>query len=504
MLLTLTASDSSTGAGALADIQVAQQLAIPCQAVLIAVTAQTNDAALAAYPLPLDIITSQYQAATATEQPQVIRLGWLPFNEEFLSWLVESLNKTSALVLFDPVLAASQGSALSQPEANARVTDLFKQLLARVDLLTPNYQEAQQLSRWLLGKEIADEQELAKQLQTLGKFHLLITGVSYSSTRANDLIPAGYVADYFAFNSANPLGSQKLPNSSLLQEFYFTHKTVKASKHGTGCHLISQLAGRLIRGETLYDALIQAVAATRSFLLNQPSDFYSNNFYPSRFYPTYLPSLLAPAKPPPAAAFQSLTQALGLYGLVDDLAHLKRLLALGIDSLQWRVKNPTTDYVATTQAAVEACRAAQVPLFINDDWRLAIQLNAYGVHLGQEDLATADLAAIQAAGLRLGISTHSDWEIARAASLKPSYLAIGPVFAPLSKQLTYAPLGTATLSRLMSYFPDASFTCIGGITEENAAQVWATGVPSIAIVTALADTPELANKFKQLQEAKNA
>src|SRR5690606_39884917 len=94
---------------------------------------------------------------------------------------------------------------------------------------------------------------------------------------------------------------------------------------------------------------------------------------------------------------------LGLYGLVDNLAHLQQLLELGIDSLQWRVKQPGPGYQADTLRAIELCRAAGVPLYLNDDWQLALTLGAYGVQLGREGLRTADLPGLQRAGIRIGM-----------------------------------------------------------------------------------------------------
>ncbi|MGL5309052.1 MAG: thiamine phosphate synthase, partial [Plesiomonas shigelloides] len=98
---------------------------------------------------------------------------------------------------------------------------------------------------------------------------------------------------------------------------------------------------------------------------------------------------------------------LGFYPVVDSLALLERLLALGVRTLQLRIKAPfSADVDAQIAAAVALGRRYQAQLFINDHWQAALQHGAYGVHLGQEDLALADLSALAAAGLRLGVSTH--------------------------------------------------------------------------------------------------
>lgn len=92
-------------------------------------------------------------------------------------------------------------------------------------------------------------------------------------------------------------------------------------------------------------------------------------------------------------------------------------------------------------AAIALGRRYQARLFINDYWRLAIKHGAYGVHLGQEDLDTTDLAAIHRAGLRLGVSTHDDAELARALAVKPSYIALGHIFPTQTKDMPSAPQG---------------------------------------------------------------
>ena len=137
-------------------------------------------------------------------------------------------------------------------------------------------------------------------------------------------------------------------------------------------------------------------------------------------------------------------------------------------------------------------------LFINDDWALALELGADGVHLGQEDLAQADLAIIARAGLYLGVSTHSEWEFARALALTPLLYCLRPVFEPLSK-IALCPIGCGSGCALCTKLSRLYLTCIGGITEHNAAFVWATGIGSVAVVTALANDEQLEERVQGLK-----
>ncbi|MEI8631370.1 thiamine phosphate synthase [Vibrio sp. PP-XX7] len=75
----------------------------------------------------------------------------------------------------------------------------------------------------------------------------------------------------------------------------------------------------------------------------------------------------------------------------------------------------------------------QAQVFINDYWQLAVEHGAYGVHLGQDDLISADLSRIKTSGLRLGLSTHGYWEIIKVEQLNPSYIALGHIFPTTTK-----------------------------------------------------------------------
>lgn len=140
--------------------------------------------------------------------------------------------------------------------------------------------------------------------------------------------------------------------------------------------------------------------------------------------------------------FPTVPFRLGLYPVVDSVAWIERLLEAGVRTIQLRIKDKRDEEVeADVIAAIALGRRYDARLFINDYWRLAIKHRAYGVHLGQEDLETTDLKAIQAAGLRLGVSTHDDMEIDIALAAKPSYIALGHVFPTQTKQMPSAPQG---------------------------------------------------------------
>ncbi len=194
-------------------------------------------------------------------------------------------------------------------------------------------------------------------------------------------------------------------------------------------------------------------------------------------------------------AFAPCPKQLGLYAVLPDAAWVARMARAGVPTLQLRFKSDDPQAIAhEVRAAVQAVQGTPARLFINDHWQAAIQAGAYGVHLGQEDLDCADLHAIRAAGLRLGLSSHGYAELLRAAAVRPSYIALGAVYATTLKRMATPPQGPHRLQRyvqLLRHFPTVA---IGGIDATHLPEVLASGVGSVAVVRALvaAEQPEMA------------
>ncbi|AEG93368.1 thiamine phosphate synthase [Ramlibacter tataouinensis] len=173
--------------------------------------------------------------------------------------------------------------------------------------------------------------------------------------------------------------------------------------------------------------------------------------------PLRLPLLSWDAWPPAAVAPPAAVPApLGLYAIVDSVPALRQVLAAGIATVQLRIKQPG-DADAAWQAGlraqlregIAATRAAGATLFVNDHWRLAAELGAQAVHLGQEDLAALSdegRAALRATGLQLGVSSHAVWELCCAIGLAPRYVACGPVWPTVTKDMPWRPQGLDNLA----------------------------------------------------------
>lgn len=172
------------------------------------------------------------------------------------------------------------------------------------------------------------------------------------------------------------------------------------------------------------------------------------------------------------------------YPLLPDANWVARLVPLGVKVVQLRVKLQSDEQIRAQVIAAQAvCNAHGARLIVNDHWRVAIASGASGVHLGQEDLDDADLPAIRAAGLQLGVSTHDNRELNRAMSCEPDYVALGPVFGTSSKEIDWGPQGVERITQWREQIPPhVPLIAIGGITLETSLDVLNAGADAIAVI----------------------
>ncbi len=172
------------------------------------------------------------------------------------------------------------------------------------------------------------------------------------------------------------------------------------------------------------------------------------------------------------------------YPVVDSVAWVARLAALGVGTVQLRAKDLShAQAVALVRAALAAVGQNAAKLVVNDYWRAAIDAGARHVHLGQEDLVGADVAAIRRAGLTLGLSTHDDAELETALRHDPDYIALGPIYPTTLKVMRFAPQGLDRIREWKRRVGRIPLVAIGGITLERAPAVFAAGADSIAVVS---------------------
>jgi thiamine-phosphate pyrophosphorylase len=179
--------------------------------------------------------------------------------------------------------------------------------------------------------------------------------------------------------------------------------------------------------------------------------------------------------------------AIGLdvfYPIVPDIGWLERLLPIGIRTVQIRIKDTGMDDVrAQIAKAIPLCAAAGCQLIVNDYWEAAIELGANFIHLGQEDLADADVARIKAAGCRLGVSTHDEAELDIALAAGPDYVALGPVYETKLKVMPWKPQGLERVGQWKKRVGELPLVGIAGITVERAQGVIDAGADACAVIT---------------------
>ena len=181
------------------------------------------------------------------------------------------------------------------------------------------------------------------------------------------------------------------------------------------------------------------------------------------------------------------------YPIFDSADWIERLVPLGIKLVQLRMKDrDSTDIRQHIQRSQSLCDANGCKLIIKDHWQTAIEQGCRFVHLGQGDLDQADLGAIRAAGLRLGISTHDKSELARALDVVPDYVALGPIYPTILKQMKWHAQGVDRLKTWRQQIGDIPLVAIGGMTVERAKSAFAAGADVVAAVTdiTLDDNPE--------------
>jgi hydroxymethylpyrimidine kinase/phosphomethylpyrimidine kinase/thiamine-phosphate diphosphorylase len=497
IIWTISGSDCSGGAGIAADIKTGHALGVEVCHLITANTVQNAEKLLSVNPITIDILQQQVMVLIDDKPPSVIKIGLLA-NIEQVKWLTSTLASIKVkypalVVVFDPVGQASVGGDFSQLQRED-LTELF----TLVNVITPNLNEAQQLSNLKFSKP----GELAEQISMFGINSVIVKGGhSYALDSRGQKISRDYCLD----NTGRSFINYQLTSPRINTNYI----------HGGGCSFASALAAFLAQGYLIRDAFTLTKAFINQGLAKSQENEITDSAYYGAFEQTswpnkakYFPKVSAELtqKYSTLGAFPSLklinesSNKLGLYPVVDSLYWLKRLFPLGLEVIQLRLKNKSVQEVELLIAeAVAMSKQYKTRLFINDYWQLAIKYAAYGVHIGQEDLQDADLYAIHRAGLCLGISTHGCYEFLLAQQLKPSYLAIGAIFPTKTKNMTGQIQGLENLKQILTLATDIPVVAIGGINHQRAEKVWQTGVDGIAVVTAITESENAEIAVKQFQ-----
>ncbi len=473
---TIAGSDSGAGAGLQADLRAFDAFDVHGGSAVAAITAQNSVRVEAIEAVSPQLLDAQLHALAADMPPAAIKTGLLGSVDNLrvvTRWVDRLRERRPGMgLVVDPVLRSTTGAAFAD---EALLRAMRSELLPRATLVTPNHAEAAALLglRHLQGAPAVEH--AAQALHSLGCQAVVITGGD----------SGGGSSDDYAM-SALATGWLSLP------------RIATPHHHGTGCVFASSAAAALARGFVATEAIVLAkMATTHALRHGYAAGGGAGPVRPRGGFGLESANLPAwtQAGQPERGPFAPLVDPhLGLYAVVDSVAWVRRVLAAGVRTVQLRIKDPRHPQLRdVVRASVTAAREVDAQLFVNDHWQMAIEEGAYGVHLGQEDLATADLAAIARSGLRLGISTHAYWEVCRAWGLRPSYIACGPIHPTQAKAMPWIAQGNTNLAYWcrMLLTPVVAIAGMDVARSAEAMQAGAAGVALISAITA-ADDPEAA------------
>ncbi|MFS8184165.1 thiamine phosphate synthase [Pseudovibrio denitrificans] len=190
------------------------------------------------------------------------------------------------------------------------------------------------------------------------------------------------------------------------------------------------------------------------------------------------------------------------YLITGDVDWIEKLAPHGVKLVQLRIKDqPEAEVRRQVIKARDFCKIHGTQMIINDYWELALELGCDFVHLGQEDMDTADFAALRKAGVRFGLSTHDEAELDRALSHEPEYVALGPVYPTKLKKMKWASQGLDRVRRWKQMVGGTPLVAIGGLTPERLAGVFEAGADSAAVVTDILQAPDPVARTQEWVEA---
>lgn len=490
IIWSVAGTDSGGGAGLAADQRAADAFGVHCCTVVSAITAQSTTEVTHIEATPPAVLQAQLDTLAADMAPRVIKTGLLGSadNVRVLAAVVDRLRQQRPLALVvDPVLRASTGAALADEALRKAYREL---LLPRATVITPNQAEAVAL----LGPDApGDIPTQARALRALGCRAVVITGGDAALQQAHGRLSLDWLDTPLARGWLG-LPRERTPHN-----------------HGTGCTFASALAAALALGWVEADAAVLAKMATTHALRHARAVGRGVGPVIARpgfaIEPSLLPQLSLDERAPNLWTTRVRGRTPGVYAIVDSAERIEAVLRATptVDTIQLRVKRPAALDDAAWQAQLHGAigrsqrtaDAAGVLLVINDHWQTALAAGARALHLGQEDLLAltpadhARLAAARAQGVQLGISSHSLWELCRAAAMQPDLIACGPVWPTTTKDMPWQPQGLDNLA-WWAHMAPAPVVGIGGVLEPAQLQAVAeAGAAGACVVRGLGDEPSL-------------
>ena len=465
-IICIGGSDPSGGAGIELDQRILSNLSANFSCITTAITSQTHKEFFKAGFVSQKFLRKQLKDNFPSE-PCIVKIGMIGSLKN-LEILYDFLSNRKDFIILDPILYSTTGGELLEKEG---ISFLKKYFFPMVDLLTPNLLELR-----ILLDEKSDPRDFIK----LGVKNVLLKGGHAESYKE-------FVEDFFYSKDA---------------QFCISSKKIirKYSTRGTGCALASSVAFGLSTDLSLKDAIIFGkVNLTKNLRLAT----IDQGVYVIHPKGTFLDDLTAsdmPSIDPSKGEFLDLgippTQ---VYPIVNRADLLKKLV--GVKIAQLRIKDLSGDDLESEiKKGIEISSQMGINLFINDYFDLAKKYEAFGIHLGQEDLGKFDRLNLLESGLRLGISTHSYFELAIALGYRPSYVAFGPIFFTTLKAMNFAPQGIEIL-KIIRKLVELPLVAIGGISLERVGEILPGEADFISVVSDISNHLDPTLRVKQWHEA---
>ena len=509
---TIAGTDSGGGAGLHADMRALDAFGVHGACAVAAVTAQHSLAVTHVEPVSPGVLDAQLAALADDMPPDAIKTGLLGSLEN-LRVVADHVRRIRARfptraipLVVDPVFGATTGASFA---GEALRNAYREELLPLATLATPNVAEARALvpSSQLLGPV-----PLACAWRAFGAHAVVVTGGDSDRLAEDEIehLSTARLATRLAEIDARAAWAHDWLDAEhgLRSRGWLASARIETGHHhGTGCVFASAAAAALAHGFVAADAVVLAKMATSEGLRHAyAAGAGAGPVAPRAGFANRLANLplLDPLPDADARfAFPAMpAHTRGLYAIVDSSAWVARVLAEGVKLVQLRIKDAAGDaLVREIRSAVASARAAGATLIVNDHWELALELGAHGVHLGQDDLPGADVDALRHAGLLLGISTHSYWEVCRARALRPSYVACGPIHPTTVKQMPWFPQGDGNLAYWCALLHDTPVVAIGGMDAARAGRAMSAGAWAVAVVGAITRSADPRAAIAQLQRA---
>lgn len=456
--------DPSGAAGVIVDHRTFEAFGVPYASLITALTAQNSTSCKSIDAVPPSILEKQSTLLLHEEMPSIIKVGMIP-SKQTMGVLLNILDSCDAKCVVDPIICTSTGHQVLDP---LLLNSLKTEVIPRTSLLTPNKLEAELITETKL-QSPADYPKAANSILDMGAKAVLIKDGHGGGE---------WCIDYYADEK---------------QSFWiWTSRIPHRNPRGTGCCLSSAIAAAWSTLENVHEAVIVGVAyIKRAIRLASPNLHHAPWPVEHMDMPRVTDSL---EQKPLENVFPDCGPSFfGYYPIVPSTEWIEKLVDWKVPTAQLRIKESCGSMV---DQAIEVARDSCCSLFINDHWEQAVKSRAYGVHLGQEDILKADISELKDSDLRLGISTHSYLELARALAYDPSYIALGPIYPTTTKDMPWKRQGMERISHWRS-LTRKPLVAIGGLSREHAHRAWGAGADVVSFVRELTEAENPYNIIEQ-------